>query len=126
MPAYNNYFPATYQQPVTYPNLGANLTQNPLSQPSSSILWVQGESGAKAYPVASGNSVLLMDSEEKVFYIKTTDVTGVPQPLRKFSYEEVTDQVITEPSIDTSNFITRDEFEAKFAELDKKKKEAKQ
>lgn len=119
MPAYNNYFPATYQPPVQYPNLMSTTAQNPLTQPASSIIWVQGESGAKAYPVVSGNSVLLMDSEEKVFYIKTTDVTGVPQPLRRFSYEEVTDQTV--PTIDTSNFITRDEFEAKFAELNKKK-----
>lgn len=31
-------------------------------QSGSGITWVQGEEGAKAYMVAPGNSVLLMDS----------------------------------------------------------------
>jgi hypothetical protein len=48
--------------------------------------------GAKAYPVTAGNSVLLMDSEESVFYIKTTDQSGMPQPLRVYDYKERTAQ----------------------------------
>lgn len=42
------------------------------SQPqiqNQSIIWVQGEAGAKAYPVAAGQSVLLMDSEDAVLYV---------------------------------------------------------
>lgn len=42
-------------------------------QSGSGIIWVQGEEGAKAYMVAPGNSVLLMDSENSAFYIKSTD-----------------------------------------------------
>ena len=76
--AYNNFFPASYQ-PV-YPQAA--------QQPSNSIVWVQGVEGAKAYPVGAGNSVLLMDSEDSVFYIKSTDASGMPQPLRVFDYKE--------------------------------------
>ena len=53
-------------------------------------LWVQGEAGAKSYHVAPGQSLLLMDSEAEVFYIKATDASGVPMPLRIFDYKERT------------------------------------
>lgn len=96
--AINNYgYPM--QQYSLYPQ------SYPTQQSNNGILWVHGEAGAKAYPVAPGNSVLLMDSESDCFYIKSTDATGIPSPLRKFSYSEVTnlqqpkEQV---PAIDTS------------------------
>ena len=55
-----------------------------------------------------------MDSERDVFYIKSTDVSGVPMPLRTFAYEEI---VRTQPSrqidngLDTSQYATREELE---------------
>ena len=57
------------------------------SQPqiqNQSIIWVQGEAGAKAYPVAAGQSVLLMDSEDAVLYVKSTDHTGRPLPMESY------------------------------------------
>lgn len=79
-------------------------------QPDNGMIWVQGESGAKAYPVQSGKSVVLFDSETERFFIKTTDASGIPQPLRIFSYSETNEIEPKEPKIDTSNFITREEF----------------
>ena len=93
MPAYNNYgFPATYQP--MYPNAYAQQPQQvsyapPAPTPQTGIIWVQGEAGAKAYPVAAGSNVLLMDSESECFYIKSTDASGMPMPLRTFRYEEI-------------------------------------
>ena len=46
-------------QPPTMPGQAAQ-------QAAPSIIWVQGEEGAKAYMVAAGNSVLLMDSENSI------------------------------------------------------------
>ena len=86
-------------------------------QPDTSIIWVQGESGAKAYPVQNGKSVVLFDSESQHFFIKTTDNSGMPQPLRIFSYQEVGEDGMKQPEIDTSNFITRDEFEEALEKL---------
>lgn len=104
------YFPQNYQyQPYQY------------QQQQNGVVWVQGIEGAKAYPVASGASVLLMDSEENVFYIKTTDQSGMPSPLRVFDYTERTDT----PKVDTSAFVTRDEFEKRLSELKRKPKEKK-
>lgn len=118
-----NYFPMNYQ-PVQYvqPQM-----QQPVAQQNTGIIWVQGEAGAKAYPVANGNSVLLMDSERSYFYIKTTDASGIPQPIRRFKYEEETEKkevAPVVPSIDTSKFITREEFEERFATLKEQPKPA--
>ena len=57
-------------------------------QTSGGLIWVQGEAGAKAYMVAPGNSVLLLDSEKPVFYIKSTDENGMPKPLKTYEFVE--------------------------------------
>lgn len=122
MPAYNNYFPIGYQ-PYAYPYT-TPLAQPTVTQPvtttqpqSTGIVWVQGEAGAKAYPVAAGNSMLLMDSESERFYIKSTDVSGMPMPLRTFSYKESLEADGEKKSVDMSNYITRDELEARLSSL---------
>lgn len=38
--------------------------------------------------VAAGNTVLLMDSENQTFYLKSADPSGMPLPLRIFDYKE--------------------------------------
>lgn len=120
--AYNGYplnygmynpYNAPVNAPVTPP------MANPQNSGNSAIIWVQGEAGAKAYPVAAGNSVQLMDSERQVFYIKSTDNSGIPQPLRRFVYHE---DVAESPAVDTSQFITRAEFEKALAKIKPKTK----
>ena len=77
--AYYNGFPASYQ-PV-YPTLQAPVMQTPMQnqQPTnSSIIWVQGEAGAKSYMVAPNTTVQLWDSEDKVIYLKSADASGMP------------------------------------------------
>ena len=86
----------------------------------SSPLGVQGEAGAKAYMVTAGNSVMLMDSESNVFYIKSSDQSGMPLPLRIFDYTERTSNIQPKPQaapqFDPSQYITRDELEDILAE----------
>lgn len=98
----------TYQQPM----MGQAAQQ---TQGTPSIIWVQGEEGAKAYMVAAGNSVLLMDSENSAFYIKSTDASGMPLPLRVFDYKERTTAAKTPPQTAQQpgvEFVTRAEFDA--------------
>lgn len=122
--AYNNYlYPATYQP--LYPQTIQPMYQQqaqPISQPTmqsgNSITWVQGETGAKAYPLAPASNVLLMDSEQDVFYLKSTDASGMPMPLRTFEYKEVlpaSEVVETKHShdvqeVDMSMYATKDEI----------------
>ena len=114
MALYNNPYQPQYNnpyQPYTPP------VQNYNPQPDTSIIWVQGESGAKAYPVQNGKSVVLFDSESEHFFIKTADASGMPQPLRVFSYSETNENDMKALAIDTSQFITRDEFEEAIEKL---------
>lgn len=129
--AYNNGFPMTYQQ--IYPSYNY-VPQQQLNQPvvqqvtqpvnDTGILWVQGEAGAKSWAVAPGKSVMLMDSESNTFYIKSSDNSGMPMPLRIFDYTERTQQ-LTQPvnaiqqeqQIDTSQFITKEELEKRLSEF---------
>ena len=59
----------------------------------SGMNWCQGESSARAYPVAPGNTVPIFDSEEKCVYIKSVDVMGRPLPLKILDYIERTNEI---------------------------------
>lgn len=86
----------------------------PVQPQNNGIIWVQGESGAKSFIVNSGQTVLLMDSENDVFYIKTSDGSGMPMPLRIFDYKERT---VQKPDQVHQDYITREEFEKRLAEV---------
>lgn len=94
---YNNGFPQGYSYyqnqapPMQLVQAQMPLVQNNVAD--NGIIWVQGEAGAKAYFVPAGKSAMLMDSEEQVFYIKTTDASGMPNALRIFDYKERTQQL---------------------------------
>ena len=113
--AYNNGFPINYQQmysQYTYPQ--QTITPIVQSQPvqvqsmpnDNGVIWVQGEAGAKSWVVPPGKSVMLMDSENSVFYIKTA-------PLRIFDYTERTQQDTTSAEavqVSDSQYVTKDEL----------------
>lgn len=116
--AYGSFFPQTYypqyygaqQMAQNQPQINQNQQQASMSN----FIWVQGEASAKAYPVASGQSVLLMDSEDSIMYIKSTDQSGMPQPLRIFEYKERS-QAHNSPEVapkTSDEYVSRKEFEA--------------
>lgn len=124
--AFPNDFPTDYNPMGSYNpyQVGYQQLQSSRQAQTGGLRWVQGEAGAKAYPVNAGQSVLLMDSENNVFYIKSTDNIGMPLPLRTFDYRERTTQSTPktaqnapQAAIDTSLFVTRDELEKRLAEL---------
>ena len=67
--------------------------------------------------VAPGNSVLLMDSENSAFYIKSTDASGMPQPLRIFDYTE-RGAAQRAPASPLPDYVSRQEFDALKARID--------
>lgn len=77
------------------------------------INWVNGEAGARAFPLMPGCSAQLMDRDEPIFYIKTVDMSGMPM-IRKFSYSEIIPQPASAPSGD---FVSRNEFNALMEQL---------
>ena len=119
----NNYFNSYYQ-----PQYPVQQTVQPTQQ-NNGITWVQGENSAKSYPVAPGQSILLMDSEDSVFYIKSTDQSGMPSPLRIFDYTERKNNAAINNNIATQNevdYISRSEFDAFKSEIQSVIKQSKQ
>ena len=119
--AYNNYFPSSYM-PQYYTGTQYQGTQMSSPQQQSGIIWVQGEAGAKSWAVAPGKSVMLMDSESNTFYIKSSDNSGMPMPLRIFDYTERTqptqhNTTIQHQNIDTSQFVTWDALNKRLNEI---------
>lgn len=121
MAGYNPYFPAGYNP---YQQLAMQQYQQvmqPQQQNGGGLTWVQGIEGAKSHFVEPGRSALLMDSESNSFFIKSADTSGMPLPLRIFDYKERTvQQVQQQPTaavIDTSSYITREEFEQRIAQI---------
>lgn len=98
-----------------YPNYNPYYQQN-----HSGLLWVQGEAGAKSYPVSAGQSVLLMDSESNSFFIKSADNSGMPLPLRVFDYTERTTRATERTAtaaVPETEYVTRSEFETRLAAI---------
>lgn len=109
--------------PYYNPYQNQYLSQMQAPQPQSNgLIWVQGEAGAKSYMVAPNSTVMLMDSESQRFFLKSTDASGMPQPLRIFEYHETTQNAPKtapiEQTVDYSSFATKAEFEAFKDEID--------
>ena len=125
MAYYNPYYPNNGAMPDMLGQLRGQ--QMPMQQPmqmqqqqpqSNGIVWVQGESAAKSFPVAPNTTVMLLDSESSVFYLKTSDASGMPLPLRVFDYKERTQNGSVLPAnapkndfaVDLSNYVTFDQL----------------
>ena len=102
-------------QPMMQPPVQQQITQG--------FQWVQGESGAKAWMVAPGATVLLMDSEGSRFYLKSSDNAGMPS-LRTFEFKEVLPNAPQASqaafNVPDDKYVTREEYvllQGQFAEL---------
>ena len=94
-------------------NNNNNMQQQP-QQPVNNIIRVTGPESAKAYPLGERSSVVLFDAKNPIFYLKTTDDGGFPNPLRSFSFEEIKTTENQQPvaeQINTTNFATKEDFE---------------
>lgn len=131
-PAMPNFtYPQQYVQP--YQDRLAQLQsqyqqtipqQMQTQQNSQGLLYVQGEAGAKAYMVAPNNTVLLMDSEAPMFYIKSVNAAGIPT-MQTFEYKEVINAPAVQqaPQDLDAKYVTRqehDDLTARYEELQSK------
>lgn len=101
---YQNGFPIGYNTNNLY-NPQVTQFTNPQTpqQNNTSIIWVQGEAGAKSYMMAPNTTLSLWDSEDQKIYLKTTDQNGVPS-MKTLKYE------IVEPVKLEDKYLTRQEF----------------
>lgn len=118
-----NIIQSSYAQPQQNSWNQNNTQQSQPPQTNQGIIWVQGETAARSYLVAPNSTVLLMDSEEKRFYLKSANPAGMPS-MQIFEYSEVTQNATQAPQSDQTNlddkYVTREEYsclQAKYAEI---------
>ena len=97
---------------MNYPN---NITPANCRFVTDNRLYVQGVAGAEAFAVAPGTIVQLMDNGGPYFYIKSADINGVVQPLKRYRYEE--DPIVQSEKQDNSQYVTKEDFDKKFDEI---------
>lgn len=117
---------SSYANQQYYQNYQVQQPQQSQALQSSNqgFVWVQGEAGAKAYPVAAGNSVLLMDSENPVLYMKSTDSSGRPLPIETYDLVKrentsfnLQNNDIKAQTVDLSEYVKMSDLETKVTEL---------
>ena len=111
--AYNPYL----NYPYYYgPLQGVSDASGRVSGNQNGIIWVQGEAGAKAYPVGPNTTVQLWDSEDKVIYLKSADASGMPS-MKVLDYMIRDNGETANKAVDLSGYVTREELEKRLAEL---------
>lgn len=123
----NPYFPS-YPYPTPYNpqiNNGQFPTSSQIGQNGLIVAWVQGgEQSMKSFPLGPNQKAFLFSTDENIFGIKTTDSNAMPYPLEVFKYDRISSDIkqtqsVQVPTIDTSEFVTKDEFEARMTSLSK-------
>lgn len=116
--AYNPYLNNLYlqqyipmmQQPVQQP-IQQPVMQQPIQQTiQTNIIW-GSENDARNYPVAPGNTVMIMDNDNPVAYKKAADLSGRALPLEIY---DLVRRDASEPKeqYQIEEYITRKEFES--------------
>lgn len=120
MANYNPYIQAggaQFSPYLNYNQFQQTQTLPPQQQPqqAGSILMIQIQSDEEVntYPVAAGTTVMLINFSTKKFWLKSTNTSGVPEPVRKFSFKE---EVTQAPQ---TNAVTREEFNSLSEKIDK-------
>ncbi len=108
-------YPNLYQnyQPYYPPNVNVNN--------NSSIIWVQGEAGAKSYSVAPNTTVPLWDSEQKTIYLKSADASGMPS-IKYIDYTIRENGQKMNEIVPNNNYATVDDIDCIYHELDELKR----
>lgn len=111
-----------YPYPNTYPP--QQSTTGIPQQTQNLFAWIQGEEAAKNYPVAPGNTVMLIEADKPVMYMKSTDLSGRPQPMQiRYLVSEDEYKKIHNTNQNEANsvdYVTKEYFDKRISELDNK------
>lgn len=107
---YPNYYPNQWMG-TTYPQTGAYTAQNQVQQPTQNelmVILVKDDAAVQNYPVANGNSVMLMNYESGKFWIKSM-TNGVSPEITEHSFTVVNNG---NPNSQNENYVSREDFDA--------------
>lgn len=105
-PGTNNFYSGPSYQPQSVATV---------PQTQNTFAWVQGEEAARNYPVAPGNTIVLIEADKPIMYMKSADLSGRPQPIQirylvsKEEYEKL--QNGSEFLQNEDKYVTKETFE---------------
>lgn len=114
------YYPQQNYNP--YNNFQSMQAKN--NQPvGGNFIWVNSRREAEEYPLGANGAQMMMNRNEKVFYLKSCDGFGMVQSFREFPYyeKETSDNIEIAENSEINNsveYVKRDEFEALKAEFE--------
>lgn len=127
----NGAYYSPFNNPYLQPNQMASYQPQSFAQPNQAMgmQWVDGEAGAKAFQMPagwpSGSPIALWDINDQVFYLKSMNQMGMPNPLQKGRYimeEQKSMQMLPANQVSgapesTNNYATKDDIESLKNEL---------
>ena len=85
--------------PMINPYMQQNIPQNPYQQqPRQEVVKVNGENGARAFPIGANSSAILLDESGKLIWLVTTDGAGYKTVM---PYDITQHQVAPAPDFQT-------------------------
>lgn len=105
----NPYLPQLQDMQSQLMQLQNNLpNQRPMQmQQSVQIQFVKGTEGARAYNIPASSSVILMDSNDPVFYMKSTDANGL-ETVKAYEFKE---KETDTPELNADKFVLKSDFD---------------
>ena len=123
MPMNPNQFNAYANYPGTSPAQFQMSTQNQTAampqfgggsfgqQSGLSIAQITDDSQVTSYPVAAGNTVLLINFMTQKFFLKSTNVNGVPMPVQAAEWNYVQQPSTAQKIQNEQGSVSRSEFD---------------
>lgn len=104
-PNYNN-------QPYQNANFGMNYGMYPVQQKGiTTVAVLSGDDAVQSYPVAAGNTAVLMDFTNMKFWLKTTDIYGRPLPPEAYQFAPIQNTQPPQPSPTNQNdYVKKEDF----------------
>lgn len=89
----------------------------------TTVAVISGEENVASYPVAAGNTAVLMDFTNMKFWLKTTDVYGRPLPVEGYQFSSLSNiqnqvapipqqaqQIQTIPEQNQNDYVKKEDF----------------
>lgn len=108
-----NYNQNSYLNNQYQPQMNQNNQNN--NSGNLMTISVTTEDEVNNYPVAAGMTVMLISFNLKKFWLKSTNTSGIPEPIRVFPFEEEA-QIAPQPQ---ESGVTREEFNALVKNVEK-------
>lgn len=120
---FGGYFPQQNPNQYNYQNFQNKNSNQPIG---GSFIWVNSRKEAEEYPLGANGAIMMMNRNEKYFYLKSCDGFGMVQSFKAFPYTEETSGNTSEnkggTTVDSEkDYVSRQEFEELKAEFEKLK-----